>query len=659
MLTFCVFWIGIPKSVYGQIAYTIWADEATFLIDSTSAFQIDDVTKSARFTEIKQSNITFGYVPYPTWFRFVTIALPRDDNYIFALGNELLENIEVYVFREDGGRESFQIGSSVHAKDKPFFELEAGLPIRAQKGEILEIFVRVKSKSLLTADFSFIGAEKRSKILFWKVISDAFFMGVLFFALFYNLIVWWIIRDQTYLYYVGYVFFYGLSYFLLIGWVQLFLFPSLSGFVVEFHSVGLCLAGITMLLFTNSFLKTRENLQWFYTVLVGVIGVLLFGIILIPIKVHFSFQLLIWMNMLTSPLLIVGAIIIYKQGNPYGRLYIIAKIFALMGLASNFLVTLSILPPLFIFLDAHRWTSILEVILFSLALAERIKMLTIEKEREHSQFLLEKIRADEAEYLARTAELQAKTTEMQARIIQEENDRKGEELERARMIQTQLLPKLPPFHNDLEIGIRYETATEVGGDYYDFFEQPDGSLYIVVGDATGHGLPASLMVTMTKSALSFIEPKSPSILLAQLNEGLKNIRLSRLTMALAVIKYQNGIITIASAGMPPIYKLSANGIEEIMISGTPLGAIVPMKYKEHEINLDSGETLVIFSDGLPESSNEENDAQMGFEVILNELAAHRTEGIEEILDALIKKEKSFRSQNLMEDDITIVGIQRR
>ena len=86
--------------------------------------------------------------------------------------------------------------------------------------------------------------------------------------------------------------------------------------------------------------------------------------------------------------------------------------------------------------------------------------------------------------------------------IERENQRRTEELEQARAIQLSLLPKQAPRLPHLEIAVRMRTATEVGGDYYDFFPLEDGSLYVVTGDATGHGMSAGLMVSMTKSAPS-------------------------------------------------------------------------------------------------------------------------------------------------------------
>ena len=99
----------------------------------------------------------------------------------------------------------------------------------------------------------------------------------------------------------------------------------------------------------------------------------------------------------------------------------------------------------------------------------------------------------------RESELRVKATEAEKRVLEVENERKTKELEEARQLQLSMLPKELPKLPNLEIASFMRTATEVGGDYYDFHVHLDGTLTVVLGDATGHGMMSGMMVSIMKS----------------------------------------------------------------------------------------------------------------------------------------------------------------
>ena len=116
-----------------------------------------------------------------------------------------------------------------------------------------------------------------------------------------------------------------------------------------------------------------------------------------------------------------------------------------------------------------------------------------------------------------------------------------------------LIPQTAPEHPDYDFAFHMKTSTEVGGDYYDFFPQDDGSLYIVVGDATGHGLNAGMMVSITKAGLYGASFDTPTKTINRLNHAIKSIDLGTMRMSLNMTKIHNGSFAFTSAGMPPGY----------------------------------------------------------------------------------------------------------
>ncbi|HEX4951418.1 MAG TPA: SpoIIE family protein phosphatase, partial [Blastocatellia bacterium] len=160
--------------------------------------------------------------------------------------------------------------------------------------------------------------------------------------------------------------------------------------------------------------------------------------------------------------------------------------------------------------------------------------------------------------------------------VKAENDRRAAELEEARQLQLSMLPKKLPQLPHLDIAAYMKTASEVGGDYYDFHLSEDGTLTIAVGDATGHGLKAGTMVASVKSLFMTLayHPDIPHIF-TRLSQTLKQMNLRGLFMAMTIAKVKGNQLTLSLAGMPPvwIYRAAQAHIEEIALQQLPLGGV--------------------------------------------------------------------------------------
>ena len=193
--------------------------------------------------------------------------------------------------------------------------------------------------------------------------------------------------------------------------------------------------------------------------------------------------------------------------------------------------------------------------------------------------------------------------EVDRRLLEAENERQTMELEEARRFQLSLLPAALPEHPDLEIAVFLRTASEVGGDYYDFRPRDDGSLIIAVGDATGHGARAGTMVTVVKSLLASADlGLDLAAFLSHATATIRSMNLGRRAMALVLARYHEGVLDLASAGMPPVLvsRCPSGEVEEIMSSGVPLGTLAHASYDDHRVRLDPGDAALLMSDGLPE-----------------------------------------------------------
>lgn len=245
-----------------------------------------------------------------------------------------------------------------------------------------------------------------------------------------------------------------------------------------------------------------------------------------------------------------------------------------------------------------------------------------------------------------------------------ENRRKSEELEQARQIQLLMLPTAPPLLPQLEIAACQKTASEVGGDYYDFFPRDDGKLFIAIGDATGHGVSSGLMVAMTKASLMATEEAEPTTAVKKINRVLTRIDLGRqLNMSLMLLEVspaQNGRVMVRASGggIPPIYILRPGGLaEEVMISGLPLGVTEQTYYTLTEFTLKPGEVILLMSDGLPETFNSRREL-LGFKQLKQALQQFDIACLtaEQILERVSTISDKWADGYPLQDDVTLVAL---
>jgi len=258
----------------------------------------------------------------------------------------------------------------------------------------------------------------------------------------------------------------------------------------------------------------------------------------------------------------------------------------------------------------------------------------------------------------RENELRLKATEAEKRAIEIENERKTKELEEARELQLSMLPRELPKLSNLEIAAFMKTATEVGGDYYDFIVQDNGVLNVAFGDATGHGLQAGTMVTLMKG---FFTSDAAKLGLQEFMNHctgmIKEIKLGRILMSFSLLKIEDSKLLITSAGMPPVYYFDKDKqeVEEITIQGMPLGAMRKFSYKVVEKEIKSGDTLLLLSDGLPEQMNL-SEEMFGYPRVKDRFKEFVNDTPDNIIQNLVKTGEEWMGGATQQDDISFVVI---
>jgi serine phosphatase RsbU (regulator of sigma subunit) len=242
-----------------------------------------------------------------------------------------------------------------------------------------------------------------------------------------------------------------------------------------------------------------------------------------------------------------------------------------------------------------------------------------------------------------------------------ERERIEQELQVARQIQQELLPESVPNLDGWRIATYYEPAREVGGDFYDFLEFPDRRLGLVVGDATGHGMPAALVMATTRGMLRAVVQtlESPGEVLARVNEALvADIPPSTFVTCLyGILEPESGRLLYANAGHNLPCRRHNDHADELRARGMPLGLMPGMSYEEKETILEAGEAALFYSDGLVEAHDPQGE-MFGVPQLRRMVAEHDAEE-GSLVGFLVDELRSFTGYGWeQEDDITLVTLQR-
>jgi serine phosphatase RsbU (regulator of sigma subunit) len=235
-----------------------------------------------------------------------------------------------------------------------------------------------------------------------------------------------------------------------------------------------------------------------------------------------------------------------------------------------------------------------------------------------------------------------------------------QELRVARSIQEASLPEEVPIREGWQITPYYQPAREVGGDFYDFFDLDEGRLGIVVGDATGKGVPAALVMASARSMLRAVAQasESPAVVLERVNDPLATDIPPNMfvTCFYGILDPKSGRLRYANAGHDLPYLHRNGGAEELRARGMPLGLMPGMSYEEKETTLEAGEATLFYSDGLVEAHDPEGE-MFGFPRLRALIAEHGEEGSLE--EALLEELYSFVGEDWeQEDDITLLTLRR-
>lgn len=243
-----------------------------------------------------------------------------------------------------------------------------------------------------------------------------------------------------------------------------------------------------------------------------------------------------------------------------------------------------------------------------------------------------------------------------------EKERLEREMHLAAEIQRQILPKGAPHVPGFQLAGWYRPARQVGGDYYDLFAIQGGHLGLVLGDVSGKGMPAALMVSTLHSALRLLLDQAAfgPFLLERLNRHIAESSASNkfITMFLAELTPTTGNLHYMNAGHNPAILLRGDGTAELLkASGLPLGLLPEARYQSRTVPLEPGDLLCVYSDGITEAEAPD-DEEFGIGRLIEILHRERARPLVELIEDIPRRVGEFSQGSPQGDDQTLVLMRR-
>ncbi|MBT8494946.1 MAG: GAF domain-containing protein [Deltaproteobacteria bacterium] len=244
--------------------------------------------------------------------------------------------------------------------------------------------------------------------------------------------------------------------------------------------------------------------------------------------------------------------------------------------------------------------------------------------------------------------------------LRRDEQRLESDLSTAREVQKQLLPKQTPWIRGVQLGVAYEPARHLGGDFYDFLPFGPSRIALAVGDVAGKATSAALLGSLAVGTLREFAVRSnlpPGRILSEMNDKLGRLGFSSrfVAMTFAVYDADSRVLTLANSGLPYPYLVRGRSVSRIEVGGVPLGLLSDREYEEIEVELQPGDAIVIASDGVEESLNT-SEEEFSFDRVRGTLERLGDRSAMQIADGLLDSVQRFSSAAEISDDRTILTL---
>lgn len=623
--------------------------------DRGGKFSLQDILSPTRrqyFIKGKEELLSRGFTKSVWWIRLpVQNTSPRELKWFLEVGYPLISNIELYRVSDGNLISREKTGAEYPFSIRKVNSRKFIFPLAEEPRTRTEYFLRFQSKGSMNLQlYSWTSDTLRDGLLKEQLIMGLYYGAVLV-MLIYNFFLFFSTRDKSYLYY----FFYYSAFFLfqasLNGLASQYLWPEAVWWSSNSLSFLILVSLIFAMNFCRSFLKLTENIPRMNEIFLVVI---LLDMILIPFSFLISYMVMVSvvmiLTLLTALLITIALSMTLYKGFKPARYYAVAWSFFWIGVVLYALKSFTVLPETFLTTWSMQSASMLEIILISFGLADRINYISREMEKMNEN--LEVLVAD------RTKEMNSILTELEKRDIEMQR-----ELKLAADIQSGILPEMPFMHEGIRVDAYYSAMGQVGGDFYDIFQMQGGHLGILIADASGHGMPAAFLTAMAK--ISFSETIQTQLFPRDIfchvnNELLETIQTDDFVTAFLMVIGPSYEVLYCNAShvFPMVLRYDTGEVEEWDTNGLFMGAmeVANEMYEDGQDMLNYGDRVLFFTDGITEAKNRYEEDYGGQR--LKKLFADTMDlSISEAKERIMNDWRRFTAGIEQNDDVTLVIVE--
>lgn len=514
--------------------------------------------------------------------------------FVLEVGAPWLDRIDFYVLR--GGLTDRQsAGDTLDFRARSVVHRNPAYNIELAGGERVWVYIRAQSRGVLSIPMRIWYAEDFSRKAQGEYLVHGLYFGTLSALLLYNLIIFVFVRERSYLYYCLYLFSVTIYYLLQNGFAAQFFVPFAPYLLNQGMLATACFTTFSVTLFTHAFLDVRKVAKWLDVILKVQMGVCGGGTMLsLVLPYDVTVRLANLIIPLSAIVLLFVSVVCAVKGVQQTRYFILAWVTVIAAIVLESLTSVGALGITWVGRFGSQIGTVLEVILFSVALGRRIRSLSDEKALS------------------------------QSRLAAIEKD-----LQMAQAIQERILPQEAPTIESARIETLYMPLKGVGGDFFDFHVGDSKRFGVLIADVTGHGVAAALDSSTVKIAFrnERQEFASPARLLSNMNQFLKPLIDYRFISAqYAYFDLDSMVLTLGSAGHPPMILLRENEAQFLESDGLLLGVDYEATFHVRDVKLKRYDRLVFYTDGLSETDagfDRDQDALRNLAMACRNLTPHR------------------------------------
>jgi serine phosphatase RsbU (regulator of sigma subunit) len=602
-----------PVIIDDTLTYKVIGRYIDYFEDSKKTITFADIisdqkTQQLPWVRSREDKPGFGYKDSVYWTRILIMNSGRKDiDFYLYLEFPLIDKLNLYVADNNGKYSEIETGAMYPFAQRPYEYKNFVFPVTVKGGMSGIMYLRLDSRGSKNIHLSVVTPDTFEEIKDTDAIFFWIFYGIFLVMTIFNLFIFLVTRERSYLYYILYLVSFALLTMTLNGMAYQYLWPGNSMIGKLPIPIAMSIIVISIIQFARTFIIIR-NFSIICDNILKALVLIAFIMLMIMLSTRDYLYSVKAANILTGVAAIVvtlltGYVAVFKKSRQ-AQLFTGTFLFFSIGVILTILQYRGIIPATLLTVNGIHMGAVFQVITLSLGLAYKINSMKNELESLNREL--------EGKVGERTADLRAANEEMTImnKELLKASDELWAEMQFAKKIQTILLPENPGIPG-YEVSAYMQPADDVGGDYYDIINA-GGMDWIIIGDVSGHGIPAGLIMMMAQTSINTIlrdQPGlSPSEVLIKINRTLfRNIQKlgeDKYMTITVLAAHKNGAFFFSGLHQDiMLYRNYNREVELLDTDGIWIGIMgdIGGSLADQSFEMHAGDTMLLYTDGITEA----------------------------------------------------------